>query len=147
MHGAQLPLANPPGDALMFLVSSVAHHLPSTACWRGRFVISTTIFLLTIEAARTALRFFGISVPLMEVAGGFALAAMGWNLLNRAESEKNKKQTQAACADVRELGQKVFYVMTSPITAGPCGILVMVTFAVLREGWRQNHRTAATLEE
>jgi len=78
-----LPLINPLGGALVFL--GIVGIAPS-AVYRmlaRKIAISTTIFLLTIEAIGTALlKFFGISVPVMQVAGGFALAAMGWSLLN-----------------------------------------------------------------
>lgn len=127
---ALLPLINPLGDALVFL--GIVGGAPS-AVYRmlaRKIAISTTIFLLTIEAVGTALlKFFGISVPVMQVAGGFALAAMGWSLLNQAESDKNKKQTQVDCADLQELEQKVFYPLTFPITAGPGCIVVMVTLS------------------
>jgi multiple antibiotic resistance protein len=127
---ALLPLINPLGDALVFL--GMVGGAPS-AVYRmlaRKIAISTTIFLITIEAVGTALlRFFGISVPVMQVAGGFALAAMGWNLLNQAESDRNREQPQVDCADLKELEQKVFYPLTFPITAGPGCIVVMVTLS------------------
>ncbi len=126
---ALLPLVNPLGDALMFL--GIVGAAPS-AIYRmlaKKIAIGTTIFLLTIEAVGTALlKFFGISVPVMQVAGGFALAAMGWSLLNENESDQNSKQTQVG-AGLRELEQKVFYPLIFPITAGPGCIVVMVTLS------------------
>jgi multiple antibiotic resistance protein len=54
--------------------------------------ISKTIFLITIETVGTMLlKFFGISLPVVQVAGGLALAAMGWRLLNQEEPDEKKK--------------------------------------------------------
>jgi multiple antibiotic resistance protein len=88
---------------------------------------------LTIEAVGTALlKFFGISLPVVQVAGGLALAAMGWNLLNqneRDEADPNEKQAEARDGILRSLEQKVFYPFTFPITAGPGCIVLMVTLS------------------
>ena len=76
---ALLPLINPLGDALIFL--SLVGNAPP-AVYRAlarRIASSTTIFLITIEAVGTLLlKFFGISLPVVQVSGGLALAAMGW---------------------------------------------------------------------
>jgi len=92
--------------------------------------ISTTIFLITIEAAGTALlNFFGISLPVVQVAGGLTLAAMGWKLLNEEGSDQKEKPPEVDGRDIRSLEQKVFYPLTFPITAGPGCIVVMVTLS------------------
>jgi multiple antibiotic resistance protein len=130
---ALLPLINPFGDALVFL--SLVGNVPP-AIYRElarKIAISTTIFLLTIEIVGTALlRFFGISLPVVQVSGGLALAAMGWNLLNQdeqAEVSKEEKHGEVSGEILRSLKQKVFYPFTFPITAGPGCIVVMVTLS------------------
>jgi len=127
---ALLPLVNPVGDALVFL--SLVGNAPSSV-YRGlarKIAISTTIFLLTIEALGTALlRFFGISLPVVQVSGGLALAAMGWGLLNQEEPDKKEKKVEVDGTVLRSLEQKVFYPFTFPITAGPGCIVVMVTLS------------------
>jgi multiple antibiotic resistance protein len=35
----------------------------------------------------TIFRFFGISLPVMQVSGGLVLAAMGWHLLNQSDPD------------------------------------------------------------
>ena len=127
---ALLPLVNPLGDALVFL--SIVGSAPA-AVYRAlarKIAISTTIFLLTIQLVGTALlKFFGISLPVVQVAGGLTLAAMGWNLLNQDEPDKKEKEAEVEAADFRSLEQKVFYPFTFPITAGPGCIVVMVTLS------------------
>jgi multiple antibiotic resistance protein len=127
---ALLPLVNPLGSALVFL--SLVGSTPQ-AVYRSlarRVAISTTIFLLTIQLVGTALlNFFGISLPVVQVAGGLTVAAMGWKLLSEVEPEKKEEQAKAETVDVRSLEQKVFYPFTFPITAGPACIVVTVTLS------------------
>ncbi len=132
---ALLPLVNPLGDALMFL-SLVGSAPPSVYRTLARKIaVSTTIFLITIEAGGTLiLKFFGISLPVVQVSGGLALAAMGWKLLNQEEPDEKEKQPNLAGPDMRSLEQRVFYPFTFPITAGPGCIVVMVTLSAHASG-------------
>jgi len=127
---ALLPLINPLGDALMFL-GLVGGAPPAVYRTLARSIaISTTIFLITIEAVGTALlNFFGISLPVVQVAGGLTLAAMGWKLLNEEGSDQKEKPPEVGSRDMQSLEQKVFYPLTFPITAGPGCIVVMVTLS------------------
>jgi multiple antibiotic resistance protein len=127
---ALLPLVNPLGDALVFL--GLVGSAPP-AVYRQlarRIATSTTIFLITIEAAGTfLLKFFGISLPVVQISGGLALAAMGWKLLNQTEPGDTEKTSEVQGPGTRSLEQKVFYPFTFPITAGPGCIVVMVTLS------------------
>lgn len=132
---ALLPLVNPLGDALVFL--SLVGSAPP-AVYRAlarRIAISTTIFLIAIEAGGTLLlKFFGISLPIVQVSGGLALAAMGWKLLNQDEPDEKEKLPDMDGPGMQSLEQKVFYPFTFPITAGPGCIVVMVTLSAHASG-------------
>lgn len=98
--------------------------------WHDGSQSATTIFLIAIEAGGTLLlKFFGISLPVVQVSGGLALAAMGWKLLNQEEPGDKENPPDVDGPDVRSLEQKVFYPFTFPITAGPGCIVVMVTLS------------------
>jgi len=127
---ALLPLVNPVGDALVFL-GLVGAAPPAVYRTLARKVaISTTVFLLAIELIGTAmLKFFGISLPVMQVSGGLALAAMGWRLLSQDEPETKEAQTGVGGPVLGSLERKIFYPFTFPITAGPGCIVVMVTLS------------------
>ena len=91
---ALLPLVNPLGSALVFLgfVGSVPDSV--FADLARKIAISTTVFMLVIELVGTGLlEFFGISLPVVQVAGGLVLASMGWSLLNQQESNVNPDRT------------------------------------------------------
>jgi multiple antibiotic resistance protein len=125
---ALLPLVNPPGSALVFLgfvgpaPASVYRDLAK------KIAISTTIFMLVIELVGTGLlEFFGISLPVVQVAGGLVLASMGWNLLNQQETTTSTDRTTLGAVNFSSVEQQVFYPLTFPVTVGPGCIVVMLT--------------------
>jgi multiple antibiotic resistance protein len=127
---ALLPVINPLGSALIFL--GVVGNAP-TEVFRDlarKVAIDTVLFLLTIELVGAAmLAFFGISLPVVQLAGGFVLAGMGWGLLNDKDEGKDAKQTAADASGGGDLEGKVFYPLTFPITAGPGCIVVTLTLS------------------
>jgi multiple antibiotic resistance protein len=130
---ALLPLINPLGSALVFVgligaaPSSIYHALAR------RIAVNTILFLLVIEATGTILlKFFGISLPVMQVSGGLVLAVMGWTMLNQQQPvAKNQSITKVAraAAAVASWDSRTFYPLTFPITAGPGSVVVMVTLS------------------
>lgn len=127
---ALLPLVNPLGSALVFY--GVVGAAPPDVYRRlaRRIAINTVIFLTVIELIGAALlSFFGVSVDIVEVAGGLVLAAMGWSLLNQqgASAHQQEKEDQAPASDIEKLYQQTFYPLTFPITAGPGCIVIMLT--------------------
>jgi multiple antibiotic resistance protein len=135
---ALLPLINPIGDALVFLALVGTAPPVVYRSLAKKIAISTTLFLLMIELLGTAiLKFFGISLPVMQVAGGLALAAMGWRMLNDEEPDTKDGRTEVGDVVPGSLERKVFYPFTFPITAGPRCIVVMVTLSAHAsvKGW------------
>jgi multiple antibiotic resistance protein len=128
---ALVPLINPLGDALVFL-GIVGPATPDVyRRLARRIAINTALFLLVIEMGGAAImKFFGISLPVMQVSGGFVLAAMGWNLLSQSDGTPAATESKAVPApDVSSLESKSFYPLTFPITAGPGCIVVMITLS------------------
>ena len=126
---ALLPLINPVGSALVFfgLVGmaprEVYHRLAR------KIAVTTIIFLLVVDIAGAAvLSFFSISLPVVQLAGGLVVAAMGWRLLNEKE-ESSREGVTAAATDHRSLDEKVFYPFSFPITAGPGTLVVTLTLS------------------
>jgi multiple antibiotic resistance protein len=140
---ALLPLINPLGSALVFLGLIGTEPIAVYRALARRIAINTIIFLTVIELIGSALlTFFGISLPIVQVSGGFVLAAMGWSLLNEKGSQPNADKINAAAqaesqTESGSLEQKAFYPFTFPVTAGPGCIVVMLTLSV--------HATKTTL--
>jgi len=135
---ALLPLVNPVGDALVFLALVGTARPVVYRSLAKKIAISTTLFLVMIEVLGTAmLKFFGISLPVMQVSGGLALAAMGWRMLNQEQPDTKDERTEVPDAGLGSLEGKIFYPFTFPITAGPGCIVVMVTLSAHAsvKGW------------
>ncbi|MGO8986414.1 MAG: MarC family protein [Terriglobales bacterium] len=140
---ALLPVVNPLGSALVFLglVGFVPSEVISSLA--RRIAVSTTLFFFVIELVGSAvLRFFGISLPVVQVAGGFVLAAMGWELLHDSDSASMK---DVAPQDFRSLDAKIFYPFTFPVTAGPGCIVIMLTLSAHASGGDLFQNTLAHL--
>jgi multiple antibiotic resistance protein len=74
------------------------------------------------------LKLFGISIPVVQFSGGIVLALMGWQLLNQKEtgqpaSEETPDYPRSA------IEPKAFYPFTFPLTIGPGGLAVVLTFS------------------
>lgn len=127
---ALLPLINPLGSALMLL--DIVGGAPVSVfrdLARG-IAIRTTLFLLVVELVGTGLlEFFGISLPVVQVAGGLVLASIGWSLLNQKATESNPDTEEIEEAGLKSLREKVFYPLTFPVTVGPGCIVVMLTLS------------------
>jgi multiple antibiotic resistance protein len=132
---ALLPLINPLGSGLVFFTLVGHVPIPIYHSLARRIAINTVLFLVTIEVAgSTLLHFFGISLPIVQVAGGLVIASIGWSLLKQENNDPSREKMQAAAAVKPEdlagnLRQKVFYPFTFPLTAGPGCIVVMLTLA------------------
>lgn len=149
---ALLPLINPLGSALVFvgLVGDASAGTYKTLA--RRIAVNTVIFLGVIELLGSAiLTFFGLSLPIVQLAGGLVVAAIGWGLLNQkdaaAMSEDQRTEAQAKVGPSTQrtveaarveslvgpseesLALKTFYPFTFPITAGPGTLVVMLTLS------------------
>ena len=127
---ALLPVVNPLGSALVFL--GLVGPAPDSV-YRDlarKVAIRTTLFFLVVELIGTALlTFFGISLPVVQVAGGLVLAAMGWSLLNQQAVRPNPNTAAVAEVGYGSLEEKVFYPLTFPVTVDPGCIVVMLTLS------------------
>src|SRR4051812_29394164 len=94
---ALLPLINPLGSALIFLTLVGQAPIPLYHSLARRIAINTVLFLVIIDlVGSTVLRFFGISLPIVQLAGGLVIAAIAWTLLNQSSSEPSAEKMQAA---------------------------------------------------
>lgn len=130
---ALLPLVNPLGSALVFLGLVGSAPAKSYRVLARKIAINNVIFLAIIEVLGSAiLRFFGISLPIVQLAGGVVIAAIGWSVLNEPDSEAEEK-CDVTAASVRDdrvervLEEKAFYPFTFPVTSGPGTLVAMLT--------------------
>lgn len=135
---ALLPVVNPLGSALVFL-GLVGVQTPSAYKSLARQIaINMVLFFAVIELIGAyLLAFFGISLSIVQFAGGIVVAAMGWSVLNKPDGDKTKEAAGAEAAARDQSGrwaQKTFYPLMFPITAGPGCLVVMLTLSAHAKG-------------
>lgn len=132
---ALLPMVNPLGSAIIFLGLVGSEPVSVYRSLARRIAVNTVLFFVVVDLVGSAvLNFFGISLPIVQVSGGFVIAAIAWTMLNQQDptssTEKREAAEQAQALNAEgTLLQKTFYPFTFPITAGPGCIVVMLTLS------------------
>jgi len=130
---ALFPLLNPFGSAILFLglVGPADEKVyPRLA---RRVALYTVLFLVVVDlAGAVVLTFFGISLPVIQVAGGLVLASMGWRLLSQPDAP-DVVETSGHPKSLEQLDSQAFYPFTFPLTAGPGAVVVTLTLAAHAE--------------
>ena len=132
---ALLPMVNPVGSAIELL--PLVGDAPMTVYRRLalKIAVDNVLFLLIIEILGSAiLRFFGISIPIVEISGGIVISGLGWGMLNRPDAEGKSEEDKSAAKNASEAiegkyFQKVFYPFTFPITSGPGTVVTMLALS------------------
>jgi multiple antibiotic resistance protein len=128
---AIFPIVNPPGAALVFF-GLTRHATPDVRrilAWRiARNAFLVLVGSLTLGAV--ILRLYGISIPVLRVAGGFIVAVAGWKLLSEgSQKDVEASQEERPLADPLE---QAFYPLTLPLTTGPGAIAVVISLGLSR---------------
>jgi multiple antibiotic resistance protein len=71
------------------------------------------------------LEVFGIELPVVRIAGGLVVTALGWKLLNAEEVSEHAVGAGPQGAPGRRVGS--FYPLTMPMTVGPGSMSVAIT--------------------
>lgn len=79
------------------------------------------------------LEFFGISIPVLRVAGGIIVAASGWRMLNAPDATEQKRGETPEPKTMDVLPSRLaFYPLTMPLTTGPGTISVAISLGAGR---------------
>jgi multiple antibiotic resistance protein len=128
---ALLPVVNPLGTAII-LLGLTEDADAETRRRIARAVAVNTVLLLAVVlvAGRLILGFFGISVPIVQLAGGLVLAAMGWTMLFSPDDASSRtKAADSEASSSRSFDSQLFYPFTFPLTVGPGGVAVAITLS------------------
>lgn len=123
---ALFSIINPLGGAFVFLAAT--RRLSEEA--RSRLARKVAIYsFITLSVSMLigvyVLKFFGISMPVLRLAGGIVIALSAWTLLN-ADDEGKDRGAALEAADTRDVNHLAFYPLTMPITTGPGTISVAI---------------------
>ncbi len=125
---ALVPITNPPGNAPIFLALTAGMSDEERTAMARR--VATNCFGLLVGAAFVGtyvLEFFGVSLPVVRVAGGLVVAATGWNMLTAEAGDPGDAPKAARPLNVAEVEGRAFYPMSFPLTVGPGSISTAIT--------------------
>jgi multiple antibiotic resistance protein len=124
VFAALFPIVNPLGGAPIFLAMTSDYSPEERASLAWGVTVNAFVLLVASVATGTyVLEFFGLSVPVVQVAGGVVVSTLGWRLLQDPSAIDDKPSTAPASRH-RNLA---FYPLTMPLTVGPGSISVAIT--------------------
>jgi len=128
---AIFPVVNPPGSALVFLGLTRGVKPDVRRELAKRVALNSFIVLVgSLLLGALILSFYGISIPVLRVAGGIIVAVAGWKLLNEG-SHKELEASNEGVSRSTPLDQ-AFYPLTLPLTTGPGTIAVVTSLGLSR---------------
>ena len=108
---AVLPILNPPASAPVFVNLTRGLDHDTRAMLVGSYVLD----------------FFGISLPIVRVAGGLIVASTAWRMLHVQHLAQDDKAQLAQSLTADNVRIQAFYPMTFPLTCGPGSIAAAIT--------------------
>jgi multiple antibiotic resistance protein len=120
------PIVNPIEGAPFFLGLTASLPSAERAMLSRKVAINGFALLLgSMVLGPYLLEFFGIELPVVRIAGGFVVAALGWKLLTQEEWSDHAGAAAVPGAPLRKIGS--FYPLTMPMTVGPGSMSVAIT--------------------
>ena len=133
VFAALLPIVNPFGGAPMFLAMTADCTPQLRKALATRVAVNAFILLFcSVFVGTYVLDMFGLSVPIVQVAGGLIVCALGWDILRQETTEP--APAPPAAADATDVATRAFYPLTLPLTVGPGTISVAITLGANHSG-------------
>jgi multiple antibiotic resistance protein len=132
--GALFSIVNPLSGAFIFFGATLGLE-PKVRSQVSRWV---AIYAFCIVAASLyigayVLSFFGISIPVLRVAGGIIVSMSGWRMLTEPDAtEQRRSETPYPRSVDVPPSRLAFYPLTMPLTTGPGTISVAVSIGAGR---------------
>lgn len=130
---ALVSIVNPFGGAFIFLSATERFH-PSLRKQLARWVAIYSFIIInaSLYVGAYVLTFFGISIPVLRVAGGIVISLSAWRMLNRSDAEPSPDSQPAELPAGDTLRRMAFFPLTMPLTTGPGTISVAVSLGTNR---------------
>src|SRR5260221_11595496 len=123
VYAALFPIVNPLGSAPVFL-SLTRGYAPATRhTLAARIAVNGFLLLMgSLFVGSHILDFFGITLPIVRIAGSCVVSAMAWQLLREGSAAAERKGMPAPEEAAPDPLQQAFHPRTMPRTAGPASI-------------------------
>ena len=132
--GALFSIVNPLSGAFIFF-GATRELSPQLRALLSRWVAIYAFCLITasLYVGAYVLEFFGISIPVLRVAGGIIIALSAWKMLNQPDTtEQRRNETpEPKSIDVAP-SRLAFYPLTMPLTVGAGTISVAISLGTSR---------------
>lgn len=130
VYATLFPIVNPVGSAPLFLgLTQFSTDRERAVLARGVAFNSFFLLLGSLFVGSYVLEFFGISLPVVRVAGGLVVTVFGWKLLN---AENRPAGGNAPPEEGGVEAVDAFYPLTMPLTVGPGSISVAIALGSQR---------------
>ena len=131
VYAGLFPIVDPIAGAPIFL--SLTRHSTSKErkILSARVAINSFLLLLgSLFIGSHVLGFFGITIPVVRIAGGLVVTAFGWKLLHTNEELEDHRVAGETAPPA--VPTDAFYPLTMPLTVGPGSIAVAITLGSQR---------------
>jgi multiple antibiotic resistance protein len=132
--GALFSIVNPMSGTFIFFGATrdldprVRDHVTRWVAIYAFCIISASLYV-----GAYVLSFFGVSIPVLRVAGGIVVAASGWRMLNQPDtSEQLRTEIPSPRSIDVPPSRLAFYPLTLPLTTGPGTISVAISLGASR---------------
>ena len=132
--GALFSIVNPLSGAFIFF-GATREIEPRVRAQVSRWVAiyAFCIMSASLYIGAYVLGFFGVSIPVLRVAGGIVVAASGWRMLNQPDAtEQRRSETPSPRSMDVSPSKLAFYPLTMPLTTGPGTISVAISLGANR---------------
>ena len=118
---ALLPVINPLTSAPVFVATAGRSQEVTERLARQVAMNSWYVIVASMVIGTQVLAFFGLSLPVVRIAGGLLVAANGWRMLHSTDQDEvQAKAAQGADAlSEAEIIKRSFFPITFPLTTGP----------------------------
>lgn len=126
VYAGLFPIVDPVGGAPIFL--GLTRRLDRRQRQRIASHVAVNSFVLllgSLVVGSYVLEFFGITLPVVRVAGGLVVATFAWKLLHQNAELQDHSDADTAASENRPID--AFYPLTMPLTVGPGSISVAIT--------------------
>lgn len=134
---ALFPIVNPLANSPIFLSLTPGYSRASRILLAGKIALNS-FWLLTgsMLIGSQILKFFGISIPVVQVGGGLVVISAGWTLLQQEPEQARDSATKKVTP--HDISDRAFYPLTLPLTVGPGSISVALTLGATQTPHRSN---------
>jgi multiple antibiotic resistance protein len=125
---ALLPVINPLTSAPVFIATAGRSQEVTGRLARQVAINSWCVLVASMVVGTQVLAFFGLSLPVVRIAGGLLVAANGWRMLHSTDQDEVQAVVAEETVELSEpeIIRRSFFPITFPLTTGPGAIAAAI---------------------